>query len=129
MVVDDNADAAEMLAAALTAKGYQTRVAHDGPAALLVAEAFRPAIGFLDLGLPVMDGYELAARLREIPDLTTHEAHRRHRIWARIGSSENASKRDFITISSNRSILRAVDEVLAQMAARRPASEERESLQ
>lgn len=69
LVVDDNIDAAEMLAAALTAKGYQTRVAHDGPAAVLAAETFRPAIGFLDLGLPVMDGYELAARLREIPNL------------------------------------------------------------
>jgi PAS domain S-box-containing protein len=71
LVVDDNIDAAEMLAAALTAKGYYTRVAHDGPAALLAAETFRPAIGFLDLGLPVMDGYELAARLREIPKLNS----------------------------------------------------------
>jgi PAS domain S-box-containing protein len=69
LVVDDNIDAAEMLAAALTARGYQTRVAHDGPAALLAAEKFRPVIAFLDLGLPVMDGYELAARLREIPVL------------------------------------------------------------
>jgi CheY-like chemotaxis protein len=69
LVVDDNADAAEMLAAALTVKGYQTRVAHNSPAALLVAETFRPEIAFLDLGLPVMDGYELAMRLRDIPDL------------------------------------------------------------
>jgi CheY-like chemotaxis protein len=69
LVVDDNVDAAEMLAAALTAKGYQTRVAHDGPTALLAAATFRPAIAFLDLGLPVMDGYELATRLRELPDL------------------------------------------------------------
>jgi PAS domain S-box-containing protein len=69
LVVDDNVDAAEMLAAALTVKGCQTRVAHDGPAALLAAEKFRPEIGFLDLGLPVMDGYELAMRLRDIPDL------------------------------------------------------------
>ena len=69
LVVDDNVDAAEMLAAALTAKGYQTRIAHDGPAALIAAEAFRPAVAFLDLGLPVMDGYELASRLLNIGHL------------------------------------------------------------
>jgi PAS domain S-box-containing protein len=69
LVVDDNIDAAEMLAAALTVKGYQARVAHDGPGALVTAEAFRPAVAILDLGLPVMDGYELATRLRELPHL------------------------------------------------------------
>ena len=65
LVVDDSIDGAEMLAAALSAKGYKTQVAFDGPAALRIAAEFRPAIVFLDIGLPVMDGYELAARLRE----------------------------------------------------------------
>ena len=69
LVVDDSTDAAEMLAAALTSKGYQTQVAFDGPAALRIASAFHPAVVFLDIGLPVMDGYELAARLRELPGL------------------------------------------------------------
>jgi PAS domain S-box-containing protein len=69
LVVDDNEDAAEMLAAALGAKGYPTRVAHDAPAGLRIAAEFRPTIAFLDIGLPVMDGYELAARLREMPGL------------------------------------------------------------
>ena len=69
LVVDDSIDGAEMLAAALSAKGYQTQVAFDGPAALRVATEMRPAIVFLDIGLPVMDGYELAARLRELPEL------------------------------------------------------------
>ena len=58
-----------MLATALSAKGYDTRVAHDAPAALRIAADFRPAVAFLDIGLPVMDGYELAARLRELPEL------------------------------------------------------------
>ena len=58
-----------MLATALTAKGYDTRVAHDAPAALRIAAEFRPAVAFLDIGLPVMDGYELAAHLRELPEL------------------------------------------------------------
>ena len=65
LVVDDNLDGAEMLAAALAIKGHDTRVAHDGPTALDVAGEFRPHIAFLDIGLPVMDGYELAAQFRE----------------------------------------------------------------
>ena len=54
---------------ALSAKGYDTRVAHDAPVALRIAADFRPDVALLDIGLPVMDGYELAARLRELPDL------------------------------------------------------------
>ena len=69
LVVDDSVDAAEMLAAVLSAKGYRTQVAFDAPAALRIAAEFRPAIAFLDIGLPVMDGYELAARLRDVPEL------------------------------------------------------------
>ena len=64
-IVDDSVDGAEMLAAALNAKGYDTRVAHDAPVALQLAEDFRPDVALLDIGLPVMDGYELAARLRD----------------------------------------------------------------
>jgi PAS domain S-box-containing protein len=70
LVVDDSVDGAEMLAAALSAKGYKTLVAFDALAALRLAAECRPAIAFLDIGLPVMDGYELAARLRSLPELT-----------------------------------------------------------
>jgi PAS domain S-box-containing protein len=69
LVVDDNEDGAEMLAAALTRRGYVTQVANDAPSALRVAAGFAPAIAFLDIGLPVMDGYELAAHLRKLPGL------------------------------------------------------------
>jgi signal transduction histidine kinase/DNA-binding response OmpR family regulator len=65
LVVDDNVDGAEMLAEALHALGYRTAIAHDGPQALQVAAAFEPQIALLDIGLPVMDGYELGGRLRE----------------------------------------------------------------
>jgi signal transduction histidine kinase len=64
LVVDDNRDAAAMLAAALSVYGHDVRIAHDGPAALTVVEDWRPEVAVLDLGLPVMDGYELAERLR-----------------------------------------------------------------
>jgi CheY-like chemotaxis protein len=69
LVVDDNEDSAEMLAEVLKARGHVTRVALDAPAALRVARDFMPDIAFLDIGLPVMDGYELAGRLREVPGL------------------------------------------------------------
>jgi CheY-like chemotaxis protein len=64
LVVDDNQDAAEMLSEALQLLGYRTATAHDGPEALRVAGDFQPDTVLLDIGLPVMDGYELAQRLR-----------------------------------------------------------------
>src|SRR5581483_2024736 len=64
LVVDDNEDAAEMLQGALEHLGYTVDVATDGPAALERARAFKPDIALLDIGLPVMDGYEVAQRLR-----------------------------------------------------------------
>jgi signal transduction histidine kinase/ActR/RegA family two-component response regulator len=67
LVVDDNQDAAEMLAASLAARGCRVRTAHDGPAALLIAAAETFDVALLDIGLPVMDGYELGARLAELP--------------------------------------------------------------
>jgi CheY-like chemotaxis protein len=69
LVVDDNEDGAEMLATMLTGKGYDTRVAHDAPTALQMAAEFAPDVAFLDIGLPMMDGYELAGHLRDIPGL------------------------------------------------------------
>jgi PAS domain S-box-containing protein len=64
LVVDDNRDAAELLAELLDMEGYETKVAFDGPTALRVATEFQPELAFLDIGLPVMDGYDLARRLR-----------------------------------------------------------------
>jgi PAS domain S-box-containing protein len=67
LVVDDNVDAARLTAEALEAVGHQTRVAFDGPGALHAAGEFRPHIALLDLGLPLMDGYELAQQLKAAP--------------------------------------------------------------
>ena len=65
LVVDDNADAADTLADVLRGVGYEVAVAHDAPQALDLAAKFLPSIALLDIGLPVMDGYELARHLRE----------------------------------------------------------------
>ena len=64
LIVDDNIDAAETLCAALQQFGHDVRIANDGPSALVLADEFRPDVAVLDIGLPVMDGYELARRLR-----------------------------------------------------------------
>jgi len=66
LVVDDNQDAAELIAEALSAAGHDVRTAFDGPAALAVSEEFGPDVVFLDIGLPVMDGYEVARRMRAL---------------------------------------------------------------
>ena len=63
LVVDDNVDAARMMAAALEMSGHEAQIAFDGPSALDAAATSRPDAALLDLGLPVMDGYELAQRL------------------------------------------------------------------
>jgi PAS domain S-box-containing protein len=65
LIVDDNADAADILAMLLRVGGHDVRTAHDGPAALETAAAFRPEVVLLDIGLPLMDGYQVARRLRE----------------------------------------------------------------
>jgi signal transduction histidine kinase len=67
LVVDDNEDAAETLGQTLEAMGHRVRVAFDGRTALDVAANFHPEVVLLDIGLPVMDGYELASRLKEMP--------------------------------------------------------------
>ncbi|RYZ38620.1 MAG: response regulator [Myxococcaceae bacterium] len=65
LIVDDNKDAADVLSESLTFLGCDTRVAYDGPSGLEAAKGFRPEIALLDIGLPVMDGYELARLLRQ----------------------------------------------------------------
>jgi CheY-like chemotaxis protein len=65
LIVDDNADAAELLGMLLRANGHSVLLAHDPLEALRAAEAFQPQVALLDIGLPVMDGYELAAQLRK----------------------------------------------------------------
>ena len=64
LVVDDNVDAAETLAMLLRSAGYDVRTGPDAETALKLVESFHPALAVLDIGLPGMDGYELAVRMR-----------------------------------------------------------------
>jgi CheY-like chemotaxis protein len=68
LVVDDNVDAAESLAVLLRLEGHEVRVAADGPSAVAAAQAGPPQMVVLDLGLPGMDGYEVARQLRALPE-------------------------------------------------------------
>jgi len=69
LVVDDNHDSADSLHTMLTLMGAETEVAYDGASALQVGERFHPDAILLDIGMPGIDGYELARRIREHPTL------------------------------------------------------------
>ncbi len=64
LVVDDNVDSAQSLSWLLSQHGHSVSVAYDGPTALKAAHEFQPDVLMLDIGLPIIDGYELARRLR-----------------------------------------------------------------
>jgi DNA-binding response OmpR family regulator len=69
LVVDDNVDAADSLAIVLQSQGHDTSIAYDGLEAMELAEAYRPDIVFLDIGMPRMNGYEVATAFRNTPGL------------------------------------------------------------
>ena len=66
LVVDDNRDAAEATTVLLELGGHEVKMVGDGTEALASAPVFAPDVVLLDIGLPVMDGYEVAERLREV---------------------------------------------------------------
>jgi CheY-like chemotaxis protein len=67
LVVDDNTDSADLFGVFLERLGNEVRTAYDGEAGMLEAENFRPDVVFCDIGMPKMNGYEVARRLREQP--------------------------------------------------------------
>jgi CheY-like chemotaxis protein len=72
LVVDDNHDGADSLLLILQAYGHEARAAYDGESALRLARSFRPDVVLLDIGMPGLDGYEVARRLRR--DEGLHDA-------------------------------------------------------
>lgn len=103
LLVDDNEDAAEMLAAALRLNGCSVVVAHDGPAALSVAADDTFDAALLDIGLPVMDGYELAGRLRELPGL------RESRLVAVTGYGQDSDRERALTAGFHQHLVKPVE--------------------
>lgn len=68
MIVDDNVEAAELLAELLQILGHTTLVAHSGYEALAAVGSFQPELAFLDIGMPGMSGFDLAQALHGLPD-------------------------------------------------------------
>ncbi len=115
LVVDDNDDAARLLHEALASLGYEVRTAADGPTALSIAEQFSPAIGVLDIGLPVMDGYELARHL---------QAQRGIRLVAVTGYGQRSDHERSRAVGFDAHLVKpiALDELVAVLHRLRPSS-------
>jgi PAS domain S-box-containing protein len=103
LVVDDNEDAAEMLAAALRLQGCEVMVAHDGPQALNLAAGHAFGAALLDIGLPVMDGYELAVRLRGMTRL------REARLVAITGYGQQSDRERALAAGFQQHLVKPVD--------------------
>jgi len=119
LVVDDNSDAADGLATILRFSGHELRIAYDGPAALAVAQTFRPHVVLLDLGLPGMDGYEVARRLRQKPEF------KEVCIAAVTGWGQPEDRQNSQKMGINRHLVKPVDpSLLAQLLAEVTAAAE-----
>jgi CheY-like chemotaxis protein len=103
LVVDDNVDAASMLDLLLRSLGHETRVAHDGITALRAAQEFRPDVVLLDIGMPDIDGYEVARRLRGLANL------RRMRIVAVTGWGQDADRKRSMEAGFDLHLVKPVD--------------------
>lgn len=101
LIVDDNVDAAETLSAVLSVSGMECKVASDGQQAVEAALAFEPSVGILDVGLPGMDGYELARRLRV--------AHPRAKLVALTGYGRPADKAAALAAGFDEHLTKPVD--------------------
>jgi signal transduction histidine kinase/DNA-binding response OmpR family regulator len=115
LVVDDDVDAAEMLSQALRAAGHEVRQEHDGASALVAAAQFQPDVVLLDLGLPGMDGIEVARRLRAYPPLTGV------RIVALTGFAQRADRSRAAAVGIESQLVKPVDldEVMKAIASAR----------
>ncbi len=121
LVVDDNHDAAISLSMWLRLQGYEVRVAHDGSTALEIATTFRPDLIFLDIGMPGMDGYEVARRVRETPGLE------RTILTALTGWGQQEDRRRTSEAGFDHHLVKppepkAVESVLAELKKRGPTS-------
>ncbi len=103
LVVDDNADAAEMLSHALRDSGHQVREEHDGLSALVTAADFNPDVVLLDIGLPGMDGFEVARRLRADPRFA------KVRIVALTGYGQDTDKKRTAEVGIDRHLVKPVE--------------------
>jgi len=119
LIVDDNQDAARSIGHLTNSMGHEVRTAFDGPAGLAIAQEFKPEVALLDIGMPVMNGYEVARALRAAPDRCT--------LVAVTGWNHEAAKRQARDAGFDHYLVKPVAEsaligLLAKIAADRTAS-------
>ncbi len=102
-IVDDNEDAALLLAEALGEKGHVTKIAFNPVSALDLVREFQPDVILLDIGLPIMDGYELADRIRRIPEL------RQARLFALTGYGQDSYRAHSVGLGFERHLAKPVE--------------------
>lgn len=103
LVVDDNQPSAQSLAWVMELNGYEVKTCFDGPSAVEAAHAFHPDIVLLDLGMPMMDGYEVCRRLRE--DATLDDT----LVIAQTGWGGEAERRRTAAVGFNHHLTKPVD--------------------
>jgi signal transduction histidine kinase/DNA-binding response OmpR family regulator len=103
LVVDDNVDAATLLGDLLSSRGYRTHVAHDAAEVLRLAGDFVPDVALLDIGLPAMDGYELARRLRALP------AWRHVKLLALTGYGQSTDRARSVDVGFDHHLVKPID--------------------
>jgi CheY-like chemotaxis protein len=126
LVVDDNRDAADSLGTLLQLQGAEVRVVYDGHAALGVLREFRPTVIFLDLGMPGLDGFEVARRIRQREDF------RGIALVAVTGWGQEQDRRRTRAAGFDRHLVKPIDpgnmhSVLASLARRSASGIERDS--
>ncbi|MES2979004.1 MAG: ATP-binding protein [Pseudomonadota bacterium] len=117
LVVDDNPDGADTLAAVLDMQGHICRTANDGYEALATAERFQPQLVFLDIGMPGLNGYEVAERMRRIPGLA-HAVLVALTGWGSDEDRERASKAGFDLHLTKPADMESIERLLASVAGR-----------
>jgi two-component system CheB/CheR fusion protein len=117
LVVDDCPDTRWSLAALLRIWGHDTRVAGDGPSALQVAATYHPEVILLDVGLPGMDGYEVARRFRRMA------GGGRPLIVTLSGYGQESDRRHSLEAGCDQHLVKPVDpDVLSRLLASRPVT-------
>jgi signal transduction histidine kinase/ActR/RegA family two-component response regulator len=105
LLVDDNVDAAQTMAEILGDAGFQVETAFDPYEALALAASFRPAMAILDIGLPGMDGYQLAVQMRERSSTQSQPV----RLFALSGYGQSDDKRRSMAAGFERHFVKPVD--------------------